>query len=156
MADIDSDGPFSAFPGVERWFAVLAGVGVALTFAAGERHVLCGDPPLAFDGGAAPECRLLDGPTRDLNLMSTGKRSTMRAVVPGAAWDEPFAMRGLFTGSAGRWSADGKKCDLGAHTLLWEDAAQPGEWRFEPAGPAAGACGWWLGFTPVNVPVLVR
>ena len=30
VADIDADGPFSAFPGVERWFAVLEGAGVAL------------------------------------------------------------------------------------------------------------------------------
>ena len=25
VADVESDGPFSAFPGVQRWFAVLEG-----------------------------------------------------------------------------------------------------------------------------------
>ncbi len=36
-ADIDADGPFSAFPGVTRWFTVLQGAGVALTLD-GVRH----------------------------------------------------------------------------------------------------------------------
>ena len=30
VADIDRDGPFSAYPGVERWFTVLKGTGVDL------------------------------------------------------------------------------------------------------------------------------
>ena len=63
-ADIESDGPFSAFPRVERWFAVLSGAGVVLTFADGERELAPGAAPLRFDGAVAPVCRLLDGPTR--------------------------------------------------------------------------------------------
>ena len=31
VADVVADGPFSAFPGVSRWFAVIDGEGVALT-----------------------------------------------------------------------------------------------------------------------------
>ena len=30
VATIDKDGPFSAFPGIQRWFAVLDGAGVQL------------------------------------------------------------------------------------------------------------------------------
>ena len=30
VADIEADGPFSSFPGVQRWFAVLRGNGVRL------------------------------------------------------------------------------------------------------------------------------
>ena len=34
VADIGADGPFSAFAGVERWFAVLEGAGVRLSASA--------------------------------------------------------------------------------------------------------------------------
>ena len=30
VADIEADGPFSAFPGIDRWFTVLSGAGVRL------------------------------------------------------------------------------------------------------------------------------
>ena len=50
VADIDADGPFSALPGVVRWFAVIEGAGVELAFATGVRRVLPADPPLRFDG----------------------------------------------------------------------------------------------------------
>ena len=52
-ADIDADGPFSAFPQVQRWFTVLRGAGVVLKFADFERTLKIGDAPLHFDGAAA-------------------------------------------------------------------------------------------------------
>lgn len=66
LADITQDGPFSAFPGVQRHFAVLAGAGVRLGFAQGERCLTPQSPPCVFDGALAPHCRLVDGPTCDL------------------------------------------------------------------------------------------
>jgi environmental stress-induced protein Ves len=156
MADIAADGPFSAFPGIERWFVVLAGSGVSLAFAEGERVVRAGDPPLRFDGGAAPGCRLLGGPTCDLNLMLRDARGVMEPVIPGAAWEAGFAQRGLFTAVAGQWSGAGEARRFGAHTLLWEDAAGTGDWRFEPDDPGVRVPGWWLGLAPGNVPVPVR
>jgi environmental stress-induced protein Ves len=160
MADIASDGPFSAFPGIERWFVVLAGTGVTLDFGGTARRVLAGDAPLRFDGGAAPGCRLVDGPTRDLNLMQRGGRATMRPTEAGRAWDEGFAMRGLFTALPGRWAGGGAVRKLDAHTLLWDDAATPGGWAFLPdpahVPPATAVAGWWLGFSPRNVPIPVQ
>lgn len=156
MADIESDGPFSAFPGVERWFAVLDGAGVALDFAGSERRACVGDTPLRFDGGAAPGCRRLDGPTRDLNLMQRGGRATMRPAEPGRAWDEGYAIRALFTAVPGRWAGGGKVRALGGRVLLWDDAATPGAWAFVPDAREASPAGWWLGFTPGSVLVPVR
>lgn len=78
LADIEQDGPFSAFPGVQRHFAVLQGAGVRLQLPGGERLLRAGDAPLAFDGATAPGCRLVDGPTRDLNLMLRGVAASMR------------------------------------------------------------------------------
>jgi uncharacterized protein len=67
VADIERDGPFSAFSGIDRWFAVLTGNGVRL--GTPEKVIKRGEDALNFDGGLAPDCRLIDGPTRDLNLM---------------------------------------------------------------------------------------
>lgn len=66
IAEIERDGPFSAFLGVTRYFAVLSGAGVFLEDVGALRQ---GDAPVRFEGDEPRECRLLDGPTRDLNLM---------------------------------------------------------------------------------------
>ena len=87
VADIERDGPFSAFVGIDRWFAVLTGSGVRL--GASQRAVVEGDAPVYFDGAAAPACTLIDGPTRDLNLMI--RRDTavgwIKRVASGVAWE---------------------------------------------------------------------
>ncbi len=75
VADIDADGPFSPFPGVTRWFAVLHGAGVRLQFADRTLDARPGDAPLRFDGAQAPGCALLDGRTRDLNVMVRSDRA---------------------------------------------------------------------------------
>jgi environmental stress-induced protein Ves len=151
VADIDADGPFSDFPGVERWFAVIEGAGVTLTFADARRLMVPGVPPLRFDGSPGPGCRLRNGPTRDLNLMARGGRSLMAQVQTGVEWREPFTMRGLYAAAAGRWaSGDGERRALPAHTLLWADAAIAAAWTFEPDPPSSTAAGWWLGFTPLG------
>jgi uncharacterized protein len=67
VADIERDGPFSAFLGVDRWFAVLTGNGVRLGVP--EKLIQRGDDAVNFDGALAPNCTLINGPTRDLNLM---------------------------------------------------------------------------------------
>ena len=87
VADIGADGPFSPFPGVTRWFAVLDGVGVRLAFADRTLNVGPGDAPLRFEGADAPACTLLDGPTRDLNVMVRHDRAES-LVTPATFLDE--------------------------------------------------------------------
>ena len=87
VADIDADGPFSPFPGITRWFAVLDGAGVRLRFAERTLAVLPGEAPLRFDGADAPDCALLHGPTRDLNVMVRSDRADSR-VTPATFLDE--------------------------------------------------------------------
>lgn len=75
VADVGTEGPFSSFPGVTRWFAVLDGAGVRLRLADRTLEVRPGDAPLRFDGADAPGCALLDGRTRDLNVMVRSDRA---------------------------------------------------------------------------------
>ena len=149
-ADIEADGPFSAFPDVARWFAVLQGAGVALSFADGERVLRAGESPVCFDGAAAPGCKLLDGPTQDLNLMLRGGNGVMRRAHISHSWREAFTMRGVYTTVAGAWRGDSQACDLREHTLLWQPDAGAGAWSFMPRDPEAPGNTWWLGFTPKN------
>jgi environmental stress-induced protein Ves len=101
VAEIEADGPFSAFPGIERAFAVLDGAGVVLTLPTGNVRLGQHDDALLFDGAATPVCRLVDGPTRDLNLMvrsAFGRARMQRGVTPAAPW------RGLFAAGTLWWT----------------------------------------------------
>ena len=91
VAEVEASGPFSRFEGVQRWFAVLSGAGVALDIA-GERHTLTADSaPLVFDGTAPADCTLLAGATQDFNLMVRGPGA--RAAVRSAQVKEEPAKR---------------------------------------------------------------
>ena len=70
VADVEADGPFSRLPGIEREIYLLEGAGMQFDFADGEAFALTPESPrLRFDGGRALDSRLIDGPTRDFNLM---------------------------------------------------------------------------------------
>lgn len=152
VADIDADGPFSSFPGVERWFAVIEGAGVVLHFGDASRPVRPFDPALRFDGAAAPGCSLIDGPTRDLNLMLRGGHGLMQPVVAGIEWTAAFEVRALFTAVPGQWRAGDDRLAVPAFALLWTDTCAAAAWAFEPAVPSNAARSWWLGFTHARGP----
>jgi len=70
IAEIEQDAAFSAFPGVERELVLLEGEGLHLRFADGRCQTLL--PPhqrLRFAGEDALTGELVDGVTRDFNLM---------------------------------------------------------------------------------------
>lgn len=145
VADIEADGDFSAFPGVQRWFAVLEGAGVLLALPGGMVRQTLQSPPLCFEGAEAPGCRLIDGPTRDLNVMVQHGHGALRPVVPGAEWDEPFEARGLFALAGGLWRPrGGEPVVVAPFTLLWASDGAP--CRYDPAESCGAApCGWWIG-----------
>jgi uncharacterized protein len=69
-AEVATSGPFSSFPGLERWLLLLEGAGFRIDF--GERGcVLLDEPrvPLRFSGDWPATATLLEGPCIDLNLM---------------------------------------------------------------------------------------
>jgi environmental stress-induced protein Ves len=80
VAEIAADGPFSAYPGVTRWFAVLSGAGVELRVGGKARKLDAQSEPLRFDGAAPADCRLVAGATQDFNLMLRGREGRMQRV----------------------------------------------------------------------------
>lgn len=146
VADIDADGPFSSFPGAERWFAVVDGHGVELHVGAIAHCLTPDSAPLRFGGGEKTTCRLLDGPTRDLNLMLRGMRGGMFRAEPGQTWRPRAAQCGLFSAVAGRCTG-GAEYAVAARCLLWFDEA-PASLVFLPAEDTAAVAGWWLAATP--------
>lgn len=147
VADIEADGPFSAFPGVRRWFTVLQGTGVELDIGGNVQRQHRGDPPVCFDGATAVDCRLLDGPTRDLNFMLREAVGRLEAAVDGQAWRPAEAQCGLFSAVAGVCTADAQAHDVAPYTLLWFESA-PAALAFTAAQRPAGLIGWWMAATP--------
>lgn len=143
VADIEADGPFSALPGVVRWFAVVEGAGVDLDFATGSRRITRADPPLRFDGGLAPVCRLVDGPTRDLNLMLRNAGGAMALAIDHRPWSPAGLACGLFAAVDGVCHADARRERVPARTLLWYDAPPP-VLRFAADNDTGAPVGWWL------------
>ncbi|MBH9552001.1 HutD/Ves family protein [Inhella gelatinilytica] len=139
VADIDRDGPFSPFPGVQRHFAVLSGGGVALRWADGPwRPQQVGQAPCVFDGAEGPDCRLLAGPTRDLNLMLRGVAGCLLQA-DDQPWAADWPWRALVAWDAARLStADGQRLELPARSAVV--ALPPGPVRVQSTGLA-----FWLG-----------
>lgn len=70
IAEIEQDGPFSSFPGVDRELVLLHGNGVRLRF--GDGAVREVEPPhgrVRFAGESVVSGELIDGSTHDFNLM---------------------------------------------------------------------------------------
>ncbi|MCG8969621.1 MULTISPECIES: HutD/Ves family protein [Streptomyces] len=81
VADVARSGPFSTFDGVDRIITVVDGPGMALTVD-GTPHVVDAPyEPFAFPGDAVTECRLLDGPIVDFNVMARRAGTTARVRV---------------------------------------------------------------------------
>ena len=71
VADVESDGAFSLFPGMLRELLILSGEGVALQFENGQTIALTPEQPrLRFDGDQPIYSRLLDGAVRDVDALA--------------------------------------------------------------------------------------
>lgn len=90
VADIEADGPFSAFPGIDRQIVLLDGAGVMLRADDGSFNHRLVQPgtPFAFSGDTGLQAALLDGATRDFNVMT--RRGRCRARVD--AFRQGFAV----------------------------------------------------------------
>lgn len=79
VADVDADGDFSRFDGVDRIIMLLRGPVMRL-FVDGQRTDLAQGRPFTFRGDARTRCEI-DVPTRDLNVMTRRGRATATVTV---------------------------------------------------------------------------
>jgi hypothetical protein len=70
IATVAQSGPFSRFDGVDRTIALLDGEGMVLDAPAASVTVTRDTPPYTFSGETQISCKLLAGPTVDLNTMT--------------------------------------------------------------------------------------
>jgi environmental stress-induced protein Ves len=88
VAEVDSDAPFSRLPGIDRQIVLLDGNGFTMTLDDDRVHELRVPlRPFAFAGEAAVAVTLVDGATRDFNLML--RRAQVRGEV--LPWQQPGA-----------------------------------------------------------------
>jgi len=86
LAEVGADGPFSAFPDVDRTLTLVEGAGMDLTVDGERRPVNTRYTPRDFRGDVTTDCRLLDGPVVNLNVMwrrGAGSTTPTVAVVRG-------------------------------------------------------------------------
>jgi environmental stress-induced protein Ves len=146
VADVEQAGPFSAFPGVDRWFAVLEGDGVRLATAGhAPVAVRTGDVEMhAFPGDVATDCELLGGATRDLNVMV--RRHEARATIRLLRDSNPRSDAELLTcfvcDAAALTTDDAPPIPLAPHTLAWLEnpARETLTWKLAAPAPR----GWWV------------
>ena len=131
LAEVNASGPFSDWPGVSRWFAVLAGAGLSLQVG-GASHTLDTDSaPLAFDGASPCSCELRDGPTQDLNLMLRQGRAVGRMLrlkgMHRLQWTKPLTVAVYSAMGTTRLEIDGEDLHLPEHCLAWRRLDAPAQ-----------------------------
>ena len=98
LATIAANGPFSAFPGVDRTLALVDGAGVVLDIGNEGRFVLSEDDPIVeFAGESAVMATLTLGPTTDFNVMTQRDRCHHRLGRRVLSGSSEFAPRGDVT-----------------------------------------------------------
>ncbi|MEU6822403.1 HutD family protein [Streptomyces atriruber] len=80
VADVDGDGAFSAFPGLDRVITPVEGEGMVLTVD-GTACPVGPLSPFAFPGDATTDCRLTAGAVRNLNVMTRRGRATAQVEI---------------------------------------------------------------------------
>jgi environmental stress-induced protein Ves len=121
MTQVGADGPFSAFPGLDRTLCVLTGAGIRLAFGDGETVALDHtSPPFAFAADRAVDGLLIDGPIIDLNVMSrrgAWTHSVERITGPGEHRIAGEAIL-LLVAPDGGWSIDKATLSVGDSALI--------------------------------------
>jgi environmental stress-induced protein Ves len=127
IAEIASDGDFSSFAGIDRVLVVLAGGGMVLTGTGEQAIEMRPHDLVAFAGEAHVHSRLVDGPTRDFNVMS--RRGAARAdvrVVRGSVAAMPPATNYVCHAASGACACDvgGAMIEVGEACTLIADSGQ--------------------------------
>ena len=151
MARVEADGPFSAFPGIERTLSVIEGAGITLDFGGGRVEDLSiASEPLPFPGDAPVSAALSRGAITDLNVMTRrGVFSHRVEVIRGAAQSSLAAGREallvLLSGGAARLNAASRSAALNDRDCLRLEARERAELALTP-----GARLYLISFRPAS------
>jgi environmental stress-induced protein Ves len=129
VAEIARSGPFSAFDGVERWFAVVRGAGVQLdvgmAHAAAAYKLTPDAAPLCFAGESQVDCTLTKGAAQAFNLMlrrgsAKGRMSRVNGDFS-SELDNSKVIAVYAISARASVHFDDEFLDLPANTLAWRD-----------------------------------
>ena len=142
VAEVERDGPFSSFPGIDRTIVLLRGAGMRLR--AGkvmrEHELTTIGVPHAFAGEAAIDAQLVDGATSDFNVMTRrGQWSATVETLNRRAELAPADALLLLVG-AGTWQVAGHGLLAAGHMLLWRAPVE----GLAVAPDGAGGSPTWL------------
>lgn len=127
VAAIESDGPFSRFPGVDRQIVLLGGDGVRLHGDGIDHRLAVPLQPFAFDGDVAVDCTRLGGPSTDFNLMTRRGHWHAELTVLTQATRLRGAPHGLLLAAAGCWRVGVAPPLAAGDGLWWAEATGPAE-----------------------------
>ncbi len=84
LAKVETSGPFSSFPGIERTLILLSGEGFTLSFSDKIYEMKESLIPFHFSGETPITCQLIQGPCRDFNIMTDRRfgKSTISIICP--------------------------------------------------------------------------
>ena len=140
MARVESGGPFSLFPGIDRTLAIVEGDGIKLTIGGAIPVGLdAGSQPLAFAADIPTHAILTGGPVSDLNVMTRrGKaRHSMKRLDLSAPLEVPLAdeVTLVFCARGDVAIAGSLPARLGPRDTLLANR-QPANLRLEPGVPS--------------------
>ncbi|MER5931771.1 HutD family protein [Streptomyces sp. NPDC002054] len=150
VADIDRDGPFSAFPGVDRTLTLLAGDGVRLACPrVFDRLLSRPGEPFGFSGDHALTAQLPGGSCRVLNIMVRRSHWTARVDKVAGPVVLPAGHAGVLYVLRGHWQAGPDGHVLASGQGVWWDVNDkaPGG-AVTPLSPGAAAL--WADVTPAG------
>ncbi len=139
IATIAVDGPFSAFPGIDRSITLLSGEGVHLSDNGQINHSLNTiGAPFPFSGDLALNARLFGGTTMDFNLMTRRGVCSSRVVALRESGKVTRGKGGVLYAIDGDWQLpDGTRFGKG-EGFWWadDDSHAQAQWRVSPLADA--------------------
>lgn len=114
LASIDTDGPFSSFPGIDRTITQVGGAPFVLDFGGIREHRMEVLRPFSFDSMQTPSSRLNDGGASAFNVMTRqGKWTHQVSIVRGGEpLDLPVPRNGIAVLHVvlGSWQVEAGDC----------------------------------------------
>jgi environmental stress-induced protein Ves len=114
LASIDTDGPFSSFPGIDRTITLVGGASFVLDFGDTGEHRMEMLQPFSFDSVQTPSSRLNEGAASAFNVMTRQGRWTHQVSIVhgGEPLDLPVPRNGIAVLHVvrGSWQVEAGQC----------------------------------------------